>query len=316
MEKADCGQRTLSLDLGERTRTRKTQPWISMHIRSARIANEGVNMSSERTPANPSSSSSQSTQRDPRIELPLNQAIDNLVRSVRWQRDQLRREVSIDSLRQAILRPISTPLPAISVIVTEGSLPEPQSTFADIVESLSQSMIPTGSSLVSDTTSQNRPTTVENNNQPWTSSATSVASVPTRRTNTRQLSGCILSTLLRRSESTAVEPAFPAETQRATTSGTTQDITTTHPLITVAHMSTSLSSGEPQTLESMHTGQGLAAKEGEHRSPIQTTVDDLRELVERFRTLNFEGRDEFFQRVITTIPPVTRTRSNAVGRRG
>ena len=141
MEKADCAPRTLSSDLGERTRTRKTQPRTSMHIRSARIANKEVNMSGECTPANPSSSSSQSTQHDPSIELPLNQAIDNLVRSVRWQRDQLRREVSIDSLRRAILRPISTPLPAISVIVTEGSLSEPQSTFVDTVESLSQSAI-------------------------------------------------------------------------------------------------------------------------------------------------------------------------------
>src|SRR6266850_12150 len=87
------------------------------------------------------------------------------------------------------------------------------------------------------------------------------------------------------------------------------------PLITVAHTSTSLSSGEPQTSESMHTGQGLAAEEGEHRSPIQTTGDDLGELVECFRALNFEGRDEFFQHIITTIPPVTRTCSNAVGRR-
>jgi len=197
MEKADCVQRTLSSDPGEHTQTRKTQPWTSMHIRGARIANEEVNMSGERTPANPSSSSSQSTQRDPHIELPLNQAIDNLVRSVRQQRDQLRQEVSIDSLRRAILCPISTPLPAISVIVAEGSLPEPQSTFVDIVESLSQSVIPTGSLLASDTMFQNRPTAIENNNQPQTSSATSVASVPTRRTNTRQLSGRILSMLLR-----------------------------------------------------------------------------------------------------------------------
>jgi len=88
------------------------------------------------------------------------------------------------------------------------------------------------------------------------------------------------------------------------------------PLITVAHMSTSLSSGEHQMSELMPTGQELAAEEGEHRSPIQTTVDDLGELVECFRALNFEGRDEFFQCIVTTIPPITRTRSNAMGRRG
>src|SRR6267142_441413 len=287
-----------------------------MHIRSTRIANEEVNMSGERTPANPSSSSSQSTQRNPRIELPLNQAIDNLVQSVRQQRDQLRQEVSIGSVWRAILHPISTPLPAISVIVAEGSLPEPQNTFADIVKSLSQSEIPTRRSLPSDTTSQNRPTAAGNSNQPRTSYATSVASRPTRRIDMRRLSGCILSMLLRRSGSVAVEPAFPAETQRATMSGTTQDITTMLPLITVAHMSTSLSSGEHQMSELMPTGQELAAEEGEHRSPIQTTVDDLGELVECFRALNFEGRDEFFQCIVTTIPPITRTRSNAMGRRG
>jgi len=66
----------------------------------------------------------------------------------------------------------------------------------------------------------------------------------------------------------------------------------------------------------MHTGQGLAAEEGEHRSPIQTIGDDLGELVEHFWALNFEGRDEFLQCIITTIPPVTRTHSNAVGRGG
>jgi len=89
MEKADCTQRTLSSDLGERTWVRKTQPWTSMHIRSTRIVNEEINMSCGCTPANPSLSPSQSTQHNPRIELPLNQAIDNLGRSVRQQREQL-----------------------------------------------------------------------------------------------------------------------------------------------------------------------------------------------------------------------------------
>src|SRR6267142_1935317 len=123
-----------------------------MHIKSARIADEGVNMSSERMPPNPSLPSS-STPRDSRPSLTLSQAINNLVQSARQQRTQLQREVSIDSLWRAILRPTSTPLPAISVIVAEGSLPEPQSTFADAAKSLSQSMTQTGSSLASNTTS-------------------------------------------------------------------------------------------------------------------------------------------------------------------
>src|SRR6266850_2170542 len=315
MERADCGQRTLSLDPGERTRTKKTQPWTSMHIRSTKIANEEDDMSGGHTPPNPTSPSSSSTQHNREAPLTLSQAIKQLVHSARQQRAQLWREVSIDSLRRAILHPTSTPLPAISVIVTEGSLPEPQNTFADAVESLSRSTIQTGSSSALNTTPPNRSTAAGSTSQPWTSSATSAATVPSRRTDTRQLSGRILSTLLRRAGRDAAEPLFPAKTQRAMTSGTTQDITTTLPLITAAHTSTSLSSGELQTSESTHTGQGLAAEEGEHRSPIQTTSNDLGELVECFRALNFEGRDEFFQCIVTTIPPVTQTRSNAVGRR-
>jgi len=97
-------------------------------------------------------------------------------------------------------------------------------------------------------------------------------------------------------------------------SGTTQNTYTSLPLITVAHMSTSLSFAEHQTLESTHTGQDPAAKQGEHRTPIQTIVDELRELVECFRALNFEGRDHFFQCIVTNIPPITRARLNAVER--
>jgi len=87
------------------------------------------------------------------------------------------------------------------------------------------------------------------------------------------------------------------------------------PLATAAHMSTSLSSEEHRTSESTHTGQELAAEEGKHRSSIQTTVDKLGDLVERFWALNFEGRDQFFQCIVTTIPPITRAHSDAVGRR-
>ena len=155
-----------------------------MHIRSARIANEEASMSGECTPVNPSSSS-QSTQRSHRTLLTLSQVIDNLVQSARQQRTQLRREVSIDLLRRAILRPTSTPLPAISVIVAEGSLSEPQSTFADTVESLSQSAIRMGSSSVSNTTSLNRSAAAGSPNQPRTSSATTAVTAPTRRTDMR-----------------------------------------------------------------------------------------------------------------------------------
>src|SRR6266850_8262233 len=90
MERADCGQRMLSSDLKERTQVKETQPQTSkrspMHIRSARIASEEINMSSGCTPIDPSPSSSQSTQCDHRTLLTLSQAIDNLVRSARQQR--------------------------------------------------------------------------------------------------------------------------------------------------------------------------------------------------------------------------------------
>jgi len=96
-------------------------------------------------------------------------------------------------------------------------------------------------------------------------------------------------------------------------SGTTQNTYTSLPLITVARTSTSSSSVEHQTSGSTLTGQDPTAEQGKHRTPIQTTVDKLRELVEHFRALNFEGRDCFFQCIVTNIPP-TRARSNAVGR--
>jgi len=122
--------------------------------------------------------------------------------------------------------------------------------------------------------------------------------------------------LLRRSGNDTAELAFPAETQRAMTSGMTQDTIIMLPITTAAHMSTSISSGERQMSESTHIGQELAAEEGKHRSSIQTTVDELRDLVEHFKALNFKGRDQFFQHIITTIPPITRAHSDAVGRRG
>ena len=185
----------------------------------------------------------------------------------------------------------------------------------DAVESLSPSATQMGCSLASNTTSLGRAATAGSTNQPRIPSALSAASTSIRRIDARLLSGHILSTLLRQSGSSAAEPAFPAETQRPTTSGTNQDTITMLPTTTAAHMSISSSSGEHQMLGSIHIGQELAAEEGEHRSSIQTTVDKLRDLVEHFRALDFEGRDQFFQCVVTTIPPITRARSDAMGRR-
>jgi len=93
-----------------------------------------------------------------------------------------------------------------------------------------------------------------------------------------------------------------------------QNTNTSLPLITAAYMSTSSSSVGHQMLGLTHTGQVPAAKQGEHRTLIQTIVDELGELIKCFRTLNFKGRDCFFHCVITTIPPIIRALSNAVGR--
>src|SRR6267142_6689555 len=143
--------------------------------------------------------------------LTLCQVINNLILSARQQRHHLRQEVSIDSLWRAILCPTSTPVPVVSVIVTEGSLVEPQSTFADIVKSLSPSTMQTGSFSALNTTSQGRAATSESTNQPWLPFASTAATMPIRRTDARRLSGHILSTLLRQSGNDAAELTFPAK---------------------------------------------------------------------------------------------------------
>jgi len=120
--------------------------------------------------------------------------------------------------------------------------------------------------------------------------------------------------LLKQTGNDAAELTFPAKIEPCTMSGTTQNTNTSLPLTTAALMSTSLSSTEHQTLGSAHTSQVPAAKQGKHRTPIQTTVNKLGELVECFRALNFKGRDHFFHQIITTIPPITRSCGNAVGR--
>ena len=156
-----------------------------MHIRAARIADERASMSGECIPANPSPSPSQSSQNNDGTPLPLCQAIENLIQSARQQRCRLGQEVSIDSLWRAILHPTSAPLPAISVVVIEGSLVEPQNTFVDVVGLLSPSATQTGSSLASGTTSLGRAAASESTNQPWIPSASSAASMPIRRTDAR-----------------------------------------------------------------------------------------------------------------------------------
>jgi len=93
VEDTDCGQRTLSLDQGECTKSQRTQPQTikcpQMHIRSARVADERASMSGECTPVNPSPSPSQSPWNNDGTLLPLCQVIDNLILSARQQRCHL-----------------------------------------------------------------------------------------------------------------------------------------------------------------------------------------------------------------------------------
>ena|SRR6267142_6191313 len=127
------------VDPKEHTKSRRTQPMAigrsQMHIRSVRIANKKTSMSGDHNPANPPTSPPHSPQNNKRPSM-IQQAVDSLIQS--HQRCQ-RPEVSLETLRRLAFQPTSAPLPAISAIVAEGSLIEPQSTFADAVGSLSPS---------------------------------------------------------------------------------------------------------------------------------------------------------------------------------
>ena len=320
MESTDCVQGTTSLEQGEHDETQRTPPHTNKHppmlIRSARIANQEPSMSGDGTPDHTSPSSPPHAQNNKRPVVPLSHAISDLIQSSRQQRLHLQPEVSTDLLQRTLLHPITTPVPAISVIIAEGLLTEPQSTFADVVGSLSPSAMLRRSSLVSNITSPDRPSVTEGSSQPQSSSALTAASASRRRTDKRELSGTTLSMPLRQSGSNTARSRFPAKTVMPMTSGTTMGTTTSCPSITAVHTSTYSLSTEPQASESTHTNQGPAVIRDEHRASIQTTVNELGELVEHFRALNFNGRDCFFQQIITTIPPTTRTCHNAVGRRG
>jgi len=122
-----------------------------------------------------------------------------------------------------------TPLPAI-IVMSQKARTRTSEHICDAFESLSRSNstdeVPQIKHHIPQTDLPRRSTS-----QPRTSSATSAATVPTRRTYER-LSGHILSTLLRLSGRDAAEPTIPCrDTEHYRRSGTTQDITTTLPLI-------------------------------------------------------------------------------------
>jgi hypothetical protein len=103
------------------------------------------------------------------------------------------------------------------------------------------------------------------------------------------------------------EPPFPIITQTPTTAGITPNTSTTHLNTGAAHMSTSTLLGVPQTSLSTHTNHTPLSGLGKHRAIIQTTVDKLRDLVERNRTLTVEP---------TNIPPITQAQINGLLGRG
>jgi hypothetical protein len=72
----------------------------------------------------------------------------------------------------------------------------------------------------------------------------------------------------------------------------------------------------PQTSESTSTNPIPVARLGELRAPIQITVDELRDLMKRFRVLTFEGRNQIISEIITNILPITQAQRNGLLGRG
>ena len=144
----------------------------------------------------------------------------------------------------------------------------------------------------------NRATTDNTNSQPQSGSAETAASSLTRGIPTDETSGNTLSVLPRSIELSATEPPFLAVTQTPITASIIPNTSTTHLHIGAAHRSTSILSGVPQTLPSTHTNRTSLSGLGKHRATIQTTVNKLGDLVERFRTLVVEATYE----TATNIP--------------
>ena len=117
----------------------------------------------------------------------------------------------------------------------------------------------------------------------------------------RETSGNTLSVPIRSEEPKGTRPPFPAVTQIHTTAGITLNTSTMHPTIGAAHTSTSTSLGVPQTLQSTHTNRTPSLGLDEHRTAIQTTVDKLRDLVERFKMLAIESPNDTYTIILPII---------------
>jgi hypothetical protein len=194
----------------------------------------------------------------------------------------------------------STPVPMITAIIAEGSFETPPSTFVDAVASLSPNRRTMGRTASTSTT-PNRATTDDTNSQSQSGSAGTVASSLTRRIPTNETSGNTLSVLPRSVELGATEPPFPAKTQTPTTAGIIPNTSTMHLNTGAAHTSTSTSLGVPQTLQSTHTNRTPSLGLDEHRTAIQTTVDKLRDLVERFKMLAIESPNDTYTIILPII---------------
>jgi hypothetical protein len=78
------------------------------------------------------------------------------------------------------------------------------------------------------------------------------------------------------------------------TAGITSNTSTMHLNTGAAHTSTSTSSEVPQISQSTHTNPTPPSGLGEHRTAIQATVDELGDLMERFRMLTVESPNNTF----------------------
>jgi hypothetical protein len=191
-------------------------------------------------------------------------------------------------------------VPVIAAIIVEESFKTLPSTFMDAVTLLSPNRRTTGCT-VSMLIILNRATADDTNSQSQSGSIRTAASLLTRRIPMNETSNNTLSMLPRSIELGTTESPFPAMTQTPIIAGITPNTSIMHPHTGAAHKSTSTSSGVPQTLPSTHTNHTPLSGLGKYRATIQTTVDKLGDLMERFRTLTVKSTNE----AITNIPLIT-----------
>jgi hypothetical protein len=118
-------------------------------------------------------------------------------------------------------------------------------------------------------------------------------------------------------ELSVTETPFPAMTQIPTTAGITPNTSTMHLHTGAAPRSTFTSLEAPQTSMLTPIDPTSSSGLGEHRASIQTTVDELKDLVERLRVLTVEAISNLISNSNSNnIPPITQSCRNGLLGRG